>query len=197
MQYNMIIYSKSLIFSTLMYDLSECNEAFCLNSICETEDCLMAEIDNSHQSRIFVDETGDPEETLRLIERIRKRTDAKILCLTTNLVKGARARKEAISLGEVSYFGKADFYKMRDRGELSQLLCYMKSLPNVTTTKSRELPDNGPSTLFAEQGFIISMTDYDENCRPRQEKGCDMKSQNFMRSSCTSCDMRGRKGSSC
>lgn len=160
MSYDLLVYSKSSIFTALIDDMAEANSTIRIVDFCKTEEQLFQKMDNVLINKIVIDEIDTPEATLDLIERIRKFSEKKILCLTTNLVKGARARKKATELGEVQYFGKADFYTMREQGELTDLLDYMKSMQVVATSGHSEHHPKHQPDAFAEQGFIIRMTDY-------------------------------------
>ncbi|GAB5489065.1 MAG: hypothetical protein Pars2KO_26350 [Parasphingorhabdus sp.] len=160
MPYKLLVYSKSSIFSALIDDMVEENSSIRIIGFCKTEEELFRKMDSILIDKIVIDEIDAPDVTLDLIQRIRKFSEKKILCVTTNLVKGARIRKQATELGEVQYFGKTDFYNLREQGELTDLLDYMTSIPCIATSDHSEIQTKNHHTTFSDQGFIIRMTDY-------------------------------------
>lgn len=160
MAYHLLIYSKSSIFSALVSEMVEANSSIKIIGYCKTEEQLLQKIDNMLIDKIVIDEMGTPEDTLDLIQRIRKISEKKILCVTTNLVKGARVRKKATELGEVQYFGKADFYELQEQGALTDLLDYMTKIPCIATSGHSEQKMQSHHETFSSQGFIVRMTDY-------------------------------------
>ncbi|MEP2987823.1 MAG: hypothetical protein ABJN65_04675 [Parasphingorhabdus sp.] len=160
MAYHLLVYSKSSIFSALISEMAEANSSIKIVGFCKTEDQLLQKMDGVLIDKIIIDEIDAPEVTLDLIQRIRGDSEKKILCVTTNLVKGARIRKKATELGEVQYFGKADFYSLREQGELTDLLDYMTKIPSIATSGHSEKLSQSHHDTFSDQGFIIRMTDY-------------------------------------
>ncbi len=160
MAYHLLVYSKSSIFTALISEMTEANSTIKIVGFCKTEEELLEKANGVLTDKIIVDEIERPEVTLDLIQRIRKFSEKKILCVTTNLVKGARIRKQATELGEVQYFGKADFYELREQGALTDLLDYMTKIPSIATSGHSETLSKNHHDTFSNQGFIIHMTDY-------------------------------------